>query len=163
MQLVIAFRQRDTDGTRLRQGPPEIATILGVDLPRADRLLRSAMRAVPLAADQDPIDVLYEDDDLLAVNKPPGVISAPKHRYTGGSMVNRVIGARGVEPHVIHRLDMNTSGVLLFAKSKEVVRVLHAQFRARKVKKRYLALVAGVPGWTTREVDGAIGLSDVEK
>jgi len=121
------------------------------------------MRAVPLAADQDPIDVLYEDDDLLAVNKPPGVISAPKHRYTGGSMVNRVIGARGVEPHVIHRLDMNTSGVLLFAKSKEAVRVLHAQFRARKVKKRYLALVAGVPGWTTREVDGAIGLSDVEK
>jgi hypothetical protein len=50
------------------------------------------MRAVPLAADVGPLEVLYEDNDLLAVNKPPGIITAPRHRYVGGSMVNRVKG-----------------------------------------------------------------------
>ena len=59
---------------------------------RAQRLLQFAMRAVPLAADNVPVEVIYEDDDLLAVNKVAGVITAPKHRYVGGSIVNRIIG-----------------------------------------------------------------------
>ena len=50
------------------------------------------MRAVPLAADDLPVEVIYEDEDLIAINKPPGVITAPKHRFVGGSIVNRVIG-----------------------------------------------------------------------
>lgn len=62
---------------------------------RAQRLLQFAMRAVPLAADPHPVEVIYEDEDLVAVNKPPGVITAPKHRYTGGSIVNRIIGDHG--------------------------------------------------------------------
>ncbi|KAL4539491.1 hypothetical protein Ndes2526A_g02525 [Nannochloris sp. 'desiccata'] len=84
--LEIAFRKFDSGGNRLRQGPPEIATTLNFSLPRADRLLKAAMRAVPLPADHDPIEVIFEDDDFIALNKPYGVITAPKHRYVGGSM-----------------------------------------------------------------------------
>jgi 23S rRNA pseudouridine1911/1915/1917 synthase len=164
LQLEIAFRQFDLEGNRLRQGPPEISTRLSISLPRADRLLKAAMRAVPLPADHDPIDVVFEDDDFIALNKPYGVITAPKHRYVGGSMVNRVIGNRaGLEPAVLHRLDMNTTGVVLFAKTRDIVPAVHLQFREKTARKEYLALVAGVPQWESCIVDAPIGHSPVEK
>ena len=118
------------------------------------------MRAVPLPADHDPIDVIYEDDDLIGLNKQYGVITAPKHRYVGGSLVNRIIGARGLEPGVLHRLDMNTTGVVLFAKKRDVVPAVHAQFREKTAKKEYLAVVVGVPTWEQLEVDGPIERCD---
>lgn len=158
----MSFRQRAADGSPLRQGPPEVAAALGVALPRAERLLRSAMRAVPLPADPEPIDVIYEDADFIAVNKPPRLITAPKHRYVGGSLVNRIIGSRGLEPAVLHRLDMNTTGVVLFAKARDVVPAVHAQFRHKTARKSYLALVAGVPAWNELTVDAPIGRSDAE-
>ncbi len=164
MQLVIAFREFDSEGTRLRQGPPEIATKLNLSLPRAERLLKAALRNVPLAADHDPIEVVFEDDDFIALNKPYGVITAPKHRYVGGSMVNRVIGNRdGLEPAVLHRLDMNTTGVVLFAKKRDIVPAVHLQFREKTARKEYIALVAGVPTWESCLVDAPIGNSQVEK
>jgi hypothetical protein len=117
--LDVAFRQRDDQGNPVRLGAEEIAKDLNVPLPRAERLLRFAMRAVPLPADTDPVEVIYEDDMLIAVNKPAGVITAPKHRYVGGSIVNRLKGhMQGLEPAVLHRLDMHTTGVLLFAKDR---------------------------------------------
>lgn len=145
--LDIAFRQRDQcSGVPLRQGPKEIASHLELSIPRAERLLKAAMRSIPMPSDPEPVDVIYEDDDLIAVNKPSGIISAPKHRYVGGSMFNRLkYYLDGLEPAVLHRLDMNTTGVLLFAKSRDVVPALHAQFREKQVKKRYLALVHGIP------------------
>lgn len=145
--LDIAFRQRDRcTGAPLRQGPEEIAWLLDVPVARAERLLKAAMRSIPMPSDPEPVDVIYEDDDLIAVNKPPGIISAPKHRFVGGSMFNRLkFYLNGSEPAVIHRLDMNTTGVLLFAKSRDIVPAMHAQFREKQVKKRYLALVHGIP------------------
>lgn len=107
--------------------------------------------------------MLYEDADLLAVNKPPGVISAPKHRYTGGSMVNRVIGRLGFEPRTLHRLDQWTSGVLLFAKTRDVVADIHTQFRERRVQKGYLALAVGVPEQRLFSVDAPLGKDERDK
>lgn len=96
---------------------------------RADRLFKLAKRSIPLAADNTPVEAIYEDDDLLAVAKPYGVTTAPKHRYTGTSLVNKIIGSRGFNPYVLHRLDMNTTGVVLFGKQKDVVPAIHAEFR----------------------------------
>ncbi|KAL4424411.1 hypothetical protein ABPG77_005654 [Micractinium sp. CCAP 211/92] len=155
--LDVAFRQRGPDGEPLKQGPPEIAAALGLPPERAAALLAAAKRAVPLAADTDhPVEVLYEDDDLIAVNKPPFVITAPKHRYIGGSMVNRIIGTMGFEPLTLHRLDMNTTGVVLFAKKKDIVDRVHAQFRRKTVRKQYLALAVGVPQQQHFTVDAPI-------
>lgn len=91
--------------------------------------MRRALKRVPLVADSDPVDVVYEDGDLVVVNKVPFVITAPKHRYAGGTMVNRVIGHLGREPFVLHRLDMNTTGVLMMAKSSKIAAEVHKQFR----------------------------------
>lgn len=144
LALRIAFRTKDENDQPLRLGAPDIAAQLGLPLGRSERLLQSAMRAVPLVADDLPVEVLYEDEDFVAVNKPPGLITAPKHRFTGGSLVNRLIHyLAGAEPLVCHRLDMNTSGVVLFAKTRRVVADVHKQFRERRVVKRYVALGAG--------------------
>jgi 23S rRNA-/tRNA-specific pseudouridylate synthase len=96
---------------------------------RVQAMLKAAMRAVPLVADPEALEVLYEDADFLAVNKPAGVRSTPIHRYTGGSMVNRAVGYLGAPPFVVHRLDMNTSGVLLLVKTRAVVGGIQRQFR----------------------------------
>ncbi|GAX77191.1 hypothetical protein CEUSTIGMA_g4637.t1 [Chlamydomonas eustigma] len=135
-----------------------IADVMGLPLKRATELLHRAMREYPMPADPEPVEVLYEDDHLLAVNKPTRLNSAPAHRYKGGSMVNRVIGHLGHPPYTIHRLDMDTSGIMLFAKSREAVEPVAVQFRKRTVKKYYLALCIGVPEQRCFEVKTPIGL-----
>jgi len=163
LQLSIAFRQKNADGDHIRQGAEEIGAALNITIDRAERLLKNAMKAVPLAADFDPIEILYEDEYIVALNKPPHLITAPKHRFTGGSLVNRVIGNLGLEPLVIHRLDMNTTGVVLFAKKRPTASELHAQFRNKTPRKRYLALSIGIPEWRTTTVEAPIGHSTIEK
>ena len=158
--LDIAFRQKDETGNSVRQGPSEIASQLGITTKRAEKLLQKALREIPLAADYDPVEVVYEDDDLVAVNKPPGQITAPKHRYTGGSIVNRIIGNMGFEPAVLHRLDMDTSGILLFAKARDIVPAIHAAFRDKTIQKRYLALAIGSPEWEELTVNEPIARVD---
>lgn len=166
--LDIAFRRQDADGNYLRQGPREILEEMRQlrTEERAKRLLKAAGKAIPMPADHDPIEIIHEDDLLLCLNKPKFVITAPKHRYEGGSMVNRVLGNTGKLPFVVHRLDMNTSGVLLFAKSSKAASLMHEQFRNKTTRKTYLALVLGVPDWdrgTYTTVEAPIGQSPIEK
>lgn len=161
--LSIAFHQKDEDNMPKRQGPKEIAAQLGMSETRADKLLKKAMKSIPLAADYEPIEILYEDDFILALNKPAHLITAPKHRFTGGSLLNRVIGNKGFAPHVIHRLDMNTTGVVVFAKDSASACRLHAHFRDKIPRKKYMALALGSPSWETNTVDAPIGNSSIEK
>jgi len=67
------------------------------------RLIERALRSIQLVADHEPLEVIYEDDHFLAVSKPPGLRSAPAHRFEGGSALNRMIGYLGYEPHLLHR------------------------------------------------------------
>lgn len=94
----------------------------------------------------ESIEVVYEDDSLLVVNKPAGVLSVPG--VVGGTSVQewlREHHSRGGELYVVHRLDMATSGLLLVAKSMEMFKFLQRQFAEREVKKTYIALLDGVP------------------
>jgi 23S rRNA-/tRNA-specific pseudouridylate synthase len=70
---------------------------------RVLRLLERAPRSIRLVADAEPLQVVYEDARFLAVSKPPGLRSAPVHRFLGGSAVNRMIGYLGAEPYLLHR------------------------------------------------------------
>jgi 23S rRNA pseudouridine1911/1915/1917 synthase len=72
---------------------------------------------------------VYEDEHLIAVLKPPNVHSAPTHRWRGGSMVNRLLARLGRAPYLMHRLDVDTSGLLLFGKTPGVVPSIMRQFR----------------------------------
>ncbi|MFN0062404.1 MAG: RluA family pseudouridine synthase [Myxococcaceae bacterium] len=108
---------------------------------------------VSLEPENLPIDVLYEDDDIIAVNKAAGMVVHPGAGHAKGTLVHailhRVRNLRGVggelRPGVVHRLDKDTSGVLVMAKHADALVALQDAFASRTVEKHYLALVAGAP------------------
>lgn len=102
-----------------------------------------ASAAMAAAADAEPLDILFEDDALVVINKPAGTLV---HRGWGDDdepLLQRLRDQLGQRLHPIHRLDRATSGALLFGKSSEVARNLSDQFAARTVVKRYIALCRG--------------------
>ncbi len=98
-----------------------------------------------------PLDIRYEDVDLILVNKPSGMVVHPAPGHSSGTLVNAVLGYSpdlagigGVyRPGIVHRLDKDTSGLIIVAKSDRALSHLQDQFKSRVVKKRYLALVEG--------------------
>jgi 23S rRNA pseudouridine1911/1915/1917 synthase len=118
-----------------------------------------------LAPEAIPLDILYEDDDLLVVNKSAGMVVHPGAGRTTGTLVHALLdhcgslpGIGGVErPGIVHRLDRETSGVLVVAKTEVAHHALSRQFKARLVKKRYLALVHGEVRRDSGRIDAAIG------
>ena len=94
-----------------------------------------------------PLAILYEDDFLMAVNKPPGMVVHPAKGHWSGTIVNAILyhcgalpGEEG-RPGIVHRLDLDTSGVLLVAKDETTLPALQRQFERRQVEKTYLAIV----------------------
>jgi 23S rRNA pseudouridine1911/1915/1917 synthase len=112
-----------------------------------------------------PLDIIFENDDLLAVNKPAGMVVHPALGHPTGTLVQAVLGyapeiegVGGVKrPGLVHRLDQDTSGVILLAKNDRAHQFLQDQFRDRQVDKEYLALVDGRPPTPNGRVEVAIG------
>ncbi len=102
-------------------------------------------------AEDIPLEILYEDDELVVVNKPAGMAVHAGAGRDAGTLVNALLGRFGalsgasgeIRPAIVHRLDRQTSGVLLVARTDQAHRALAAQFQAREVSKTYLALVHG--------------------
>jgi len=98
-----------------------------------------------------PLDILYEDEHLIVVNKPAGMVVHPAPGHPNGTLVNALLAhcpliaetGRPERAGIVHRLDKDTSGVMVVAKHEEALRGLHEQFRNRNVGKTYLALVRG--------------------
>jgi 23S rRNA pseudouridine1911/1915/1917 synthase len=122
-------------------------------------------RAVEISAEAIPLSILYEDQDLLAIDKPPGLVVHPSAGHASGTLVNALLhhvedlaGIGGeLRPGIVHRLDRDTSGVLLVAKSDRAHQLLSRQMRKRNLRKEYLALTAGVPKVRKGEISLAIG------
>lgn len=118
-----------------------------------------------LIAEDIPLDILFENDDLLVVNKPAGMVVHPAAGHASGTLVNAVMGydaeIEGIggeeRPGLVHRLDKQTSGLILLAKNERAHRWLQDQFRLRKVEKTYLALVDGKPPTSVGRVEAHIG------
>ncbi|MFT3895484.1 MAG: RluA family pseudouridine synthase [Anaerolineales bacterium] len=118
-----------------------------------------------LVAEEIPLNVVFENDDLIVVNKPAGMVVHPAAGHSSGTLVNAVLGydpdIEGIggeeRPGVVHRLDKETSGLILMAKNERAHRWLQDQFRLRKVEKTYLALVDGKPKTPTGRVEAYIG------
>lgn len=109
-----------------------------------------------------PFGVAYEDQHLLVVDKPAGVVVHPARGHWTGTLAQALagLGAEGGEPWragIVHRLDRDTSGLLVVAKSDEVHRALKALLAARELRREYLALVAGHPEARTGTIDAPIG------
>ena len=122
-------------------------------------------RASAIEPEEIPLSILYEDEHLLAIDKPPGLVVHPSPGHDSGTLVNALLhhvrdlsGIGGeLRPGIVHRLDRDTSGVLLVAKTDRAHASLSRQMRKRALRKEYLALVAGTPKVRKGEVALAIG------
>jgi 23S rRNA pseudouridine1911/1915/1917 synthase len=116
-------------------------------------------------AEAIPLTIVYEDADIVVVDKPAGMVVHPAHGHLSGTLVNALLahcpdlaGIGGaLRPGIVHRLDKDTSGLVIVAKNDAAHHNLQTQFQARLVHKTYLALVEGAPQAAHGVIDAPIG------
>jgi 23S rRNA pseudouridine1911/1915/1917 synthase len=158
IQRLIAARQVTVNGrpakpaTRLREND----VVLIQDVPAK----QGSLAPEPIA-----LDVIYEDGDCIVVNKAPGMVVHPAAGRTGGTLVNAILhrcpDLQGIggeyRPGIVHRLDKDTSGVMIVAKNAAAFQRLAQQFKDRRVNKEYLALIWGRPKTNCGTINRPIG------
>ena len=144
-----------------------IASKSGQTLDRDSHILVEIPPTQPseLVAEKIELDIIFENNDLLVINKPAGMVVHPSAGHQSGTLVHAALahaedieGVGGVQrPGVVHRLDKDTSGLILLAKNDATHQWLQDQFASRQVEKVYLALVDGAPPTSRGRVEAAIG------
>ena len=132
----------------------DLVTVQQIDVPREGP-----------APQNIPLDILHEDDALIVVNKPAGMVVHPAKGHWEGTLASALahhfgpLSSRGgpTRPGIVHRLDRETSGVIVVAKNDQAHDALAAQFKSREVEKEYLAIVVGVPDLDRDVIDEPIG------
>ena len=125
-------------------------------------------RLAPSLEPEDiPVDVVYEDADVLIINKPAGLVTHPSPGRSSGTLVNALLArapasaygtvAGSDRPGIVHRLDRDTSGLIVVARNDHAQSALMAQLKGRRVKKTYLALVHGSPVAEVGRIEAPIG------
>jgi len=122
---------------------------------------------VAVHAENIPLDVLHEDPDVVVINKPAGLVVHPAAGHASGTLVNALLhrcpdleGIGGEKrPGIVHRLDKDTSGVMVVAKTDQAMESLTRQFRRGEVQKEYVALVHGLPDPKVGRIETLIGRS----
>ncbi len=141
---------------------------------RLGQRVRLTLPVIPREApvpEDIPLDVLYEDEHMAAINKPPGMVVHPAKGHWTGTLTSalqfhfdRLSGAGGpTRPGIVHRLDRDTSGVLVVAKTDQAHFALSDQFAARTVEKEYFALVAGSPDRDRDLIDLPLGVHPYQR
>lgn len=135
---------------------PEVGDIIGVRLPEESN---------DFPAEDIPLDVIYEDDDLLIINKQPGIIvhptkGHPEHTIANGLMKYMADTKQNFKIRFANRIDMDTSGIIVVAKNANAQNALASQMRRGTVKKKYIALVEGLVAEDHFEIDLPIGRPD---
>jgi len=145
----------------------ETVTKAGRDLEPGEQIEIRIPPPVPsrLLAEDIPLDIVFENEDLMVVNKPAGMVVHPSPGHDSGTLVHAALGhipeLEGIggeeRPGIVHRLDKDTSGLIVIAKNERAHRWLQEQFKSRKVEKTYLALVDGKPPTPAGRVEAPIG------
>ena len=129
-------------------------------------------KEIELKAQNIPIDIIYEDDDIIVVNKPKGMVVHPANGNPDGTLVNAIMaickdslsGIGGeIRPGIVHRLDKDTSGLLIVAKNDKAHVNMSEQIKNHEVKKTYIALVRGVVKENEATIDMPIGRSTSDR
>jgi len=138
----------------------------GLMLETGDKVSIQIPEAVPLNLEPEaiPLETVFENENLVIINKPAGMVVHPAPGHSSGTLVHAVLGNFGdlqgiggeIRPGIVHRLDKDTSGLIIIAKNEKAHRWLQDQFRLRKVEKIYLALVDGKPPTPAGRVEAAI-------
>ena len=128
-------------------------------------------QSLSLEPEDIPFEILYRDNDIAVINKPAGLAVHPSHGHSSGTLVNGLLyklgdslsGIGGVErPGIVHRLDMDTAGLMLIALNDKSHRVLSEAFKERKIHKIYHAIVKGTPP-AESEINAPIGRSERDR
>lgn len=151
-ELVLVNNQREQKSYHLEQGDE-----ITLEIPEPEE--------VKLKAEKIDFDIIYEDENLLVLNKPAGLVVHPGAGHSSGTLVNGLLeycddlsGINGkLRPGIVHRLDKDTSGAIVVAKNDQAHRNLAKQFKEREVEKTYLALVYGKLKHKRGKIDAAIG------
>ncbi|GAB6095065.1 RluA family pseudouridine synthase [Desulfatiferula olefinivorans] len=122
-------------------------------------------------AEKISLDILYDDPDIVVINKPPGLVVHPAPGNWTGTLVNGLLhhypdlesAEEDIRPGIVHRLDRDTSGVMVVAKNQETHATLSAMFHDRKVVKRYVAIVHGVVPDDSGVIDLPVGRHPVDR
>ena len=140
---------------------------------KAEEVIRYSVpppKPTAIAGEELPLDIVYEDDDLIVINKPRGMVVHPAPGAASGTLVNALIAhcklaaVGGVErPGIVHRLDKDTSGLMVVAKNDAAHHSLQKQIQARTAERKYLALVWGNPRFEQAVVDAPIGRHPVDR
>ena len=151
----------------------KICTAKKTKLSQGDRLHISIPSPQPLflQGEDIPLDILYEDDHLIIVNKPAGLVVHPAPGHESGTLVNALLfhcsnlaGIGGVQrPGIVHRLDKDTTGALVVAKSDLAHQHLQAQIKAKTARREYLGIVYGSPASEEGTIDLPIGRHRVDR
>ena len=127
---------------------------------------------VELKAQDIPVEIIYEDRDIIVVNKPKGMVVHPANGNPDGTLVNAIMaickdslsGIGGeIRPGIVHRLDKDTSGILIVAKNDKAHINLSEQIKEHKVKKTYIALVKGIVKENNATINMPIGRSEKDR
>ncbi len=118
-----------------------------------------------------PLDVLFENSDVVVINKPAGMVVHPAAGHDRGTLVHALLGhlpdLEGIggeeRPGIVHRLDKETSGLMIVARNERAHRYLQDQFRLRRVEKTYLALVDGRPPTPSGRIEAPIGRDPIQR
>jgi 23S rRNA pseudouridine1911/1915/1917 synthase len=145
----------------------QICTSKKVNLKIGDRISLEipAIEPLQLLAADIPLDILYEDEELIILNKPAGLVVHPAPGHPDGTLVNAILahcpnlpGIGGIQrPGIVHRLDKDTTGAIVIAKTDLAYQHLQAQLQAKTARREYLGLVYGVPKTETGSIDLPIG------
>lgn len=119
-----------------------------------------------------PLDIVYEDEDIIIVNKPKGMVVHPANGNYTGTMVNSLMGTHkdnlssingAIRPGIVHRIDKDTSGILVVAKNDNAHKKLSEQFKVHSIKRKYVALVKGIIKEDTLTINMPIGRSTKDR
>lgn len=126
----------------------------------------------PILPENIPLDILYEDEDLLIVNKPKGMVVHPSAGHYSGTLVNAVMfhckeslsGINGeIRPGIVHRIDMDTTGSLIVCKNNESHLLIAEQIKAHSVNRRYRGIVCGIVKEGEGRIDAPIGRHPIDR
>ena len=140
---------------------------------QGDKIILVIPPPIPLAieANDIPLDILYEDDALLIINKPAGLVVHPAPGHSEGTLVNALLahcdslaGIGGVQrPGIVHRLDKDTTGAIMVAKTDHAYQHLQAQLQAKTARREYLGVVYGSPKTDSGIINLPIGRHRVDR
>lgn len=151
----------------------KVCTSKKITVQPGDRISLVIPEAKPLELEPEaiPLDILYEDDSLIILNKPAGLVVHPAAGHESGTLVNALLahcpnltGIGGVQrPGIVHRLDKDTTGAIAIAKTDQAHQHLQAQLKAKTARREYLGIVYGAPSAESGTIDQPIGRHPIDR